>query len=170
MEDACKRLQKSEGRIFVPGPTYGIWFTEYSYDEFHEKIVPISIKAQANDGSNEVWIGCNGMVTVTHRTEACMASIASMENSDIESCRIYARIDGAPAIEEQALCMSLCMVQEDYKNASEIVSTMKAGKRARIRVSGPNDAHRRDFDLSLWGFNSAHDWTVSKCDLLSENE
>ena len=34
MNDTCNRLRKSEGRTLVPGPTYGVWFTGYRYDEF----------------------------------------------------------------------------------------------------------------------------------------
>ena len=167
MTNACKRLRKSDGRVSVPGPTYGVWFTRYSYDEFHERILPASIKAQANDGNNEVSIGCDGQVTAFHRTDDCQANVRA---GDIESCRIYARIDGSPAIEEQALCRSLCFVEADYRNDGEIVSAMQVGERARIRVSGPYDAHRRDFALSLWGFKSAHHWVVSKCASLSEVE
>ena len=170
MNDACKRLRKSERRITVPGPTYGVWFTRYSYDEFHERILPASIKAQANDCGNEVVVGCDGQLRVAHRTKDCLASLRTSD-SDIESCRIYARIDGSQTIEEQALCISLCFVgTEDYGNDNEIVSAMQIGERAKIRVSGPYDAHRRDFALSLWGFKSAHDWVVSKCASLSEAE
>ena len=165
MHDACKRLRKSEGRIFVPGPTYGVWFTGYRYDEFHERILPASIQALARDGRNEVMIGCHDDFMVAHMTEDCRANALGMQPREIKSCSIYARIDGGPAIEDQALCHSLCFVRA--RANGKIVSAMQVGERSMIRVLGPHD-ERRDFTLSLWGFKSAHDWVTSKCPSLPE--
>ena len=172
MNDTCSRLRKSEGRILVPGRTYGVWFTRYRYDEFHERILPASVQATAKDGDNEVLIGCDGRLAVGHRTESCVASAAATPQPSQEpagTCRIFARIDGGPAIGIRAWCdPSLCFFHEAYDSPKEIVPAMRTGKRARIRVSGSGDARRRDFGVSLWGFESAHDWVVSKCASLSE--
>ncbi len=153
----------------MPGPTYGVWFTGYRYDEFHEQVLRASVQAMAKDGDNEVLIGCDGRLDVFHRTGSCVASIAAESPTPSEACRIFARIDGNPAIGTQAWCdSSLCFLHEHHESAKEIVPAMQMGKHARIRVSGPRDARRRDFGVSLWGFESAYDWVVSKCAWLSE--
>ena len=132
------------------------------------------MQAMAKDGDSEVLIGCDGRLAVFHRTENCVASVAAnpqRSQSPAKTCRIFARIDGSPAIGTQAWCdSSLCFFREDYDRAKEIVPAMRTGKHARIRVSGPRDARRRDFAVSLWGFESAYDWVVSKCASLSEGQ
>ncbi len=170
MNDTCRRLRKSEGRILVPGRTYGVWFTSYRYDEFHERILPASVHAMAKNGDNEVLIGCDGRLAVFHRTESCVASAAvNLQPSQRPTCSIFARIDGSPALETRAWCdPSLCFFRPEYDSPKAIVPAMRTGKRARIRVSGSHDARRRDFGVSLWGFESAYDWVVSKCASLSE--
>ena len=169
MHDTCKRLRKSEGRILVPGPIYGVWSTGYDYDEFHERGLRGTVRALTNVGDNVVRMGCGVNVAVVHRTEACLSGLA--ETRFTEGCRVYARIDGDPAVEAKAWCDPLlCYVREDYRSDGVIVPAMQLGKRARIRVSGARGARRRDFDLSLWGLGSAHDWVMEKCASLSEQQ
>ena len=164
MRDTCKRLRKSEGRVVVPGPTYGAWFTQYTYDEFHEKILVGGTMAGAASGANEVVLTCGGKLSVVHRTEDC----SSRQGADAASlgswgsCRIEARVDGGPAVQQEALCRSLCFVVA-FATDSDVVAAMLTGKRAKMRVSGPNDMRRRDFEFSLWGFDSAHGWVNSEC-------
>lgn len=160
MYRACQRLRRSEGRIRVPGPTYGGWFTTCIYDEFHERTLPASIEAFAREDDNVVSIGCDGIITVAHRNETCPLPVL---NEDIESCDLYARIDEGSVVGGKALCKRLCPVREDLGNNSKILPAMLKGKRAQIRVSAPYGVQRRDFTLSLWGFKNAHDWIVTKC-------
>ena len=124
------------------------------------------------DGRDECELGTVAPIDVGRRTENCVASAAANpqpSQSPAKTCRIFARIDGSPAIGTRAWCdASLCFFREDYDSPKEIVPAMRTGKRARIRVSGWRDARRRNFGVSLWGFESADDWVVSKCASLSE--
>ena len=111
LHDACMRVRRSEGRILLPGPTYGVWFTRYTYDEFHERTLAGSVQAIVKSGDNEVAVGCGGQVDVFHRTEGCETQESEGE---IKSCSILARIDENGAIERPALCKSMCFHMEGY--------------------------------------------------------
>ena len=166
LHETCKRLRKSDGRVSVPGPTYGVWLTGYTYDEFHEKKLVGTISAGTANGANEVSLVCGGTLIVGHRTEDC----GRWEDADdgFESCRIAARVDGGQPVEQEAVCRSLCAVAA-FSTDGDVVASMLAGKRAKMRVSGPNGMNRRDFELSLWGFDSAHHWVSSECASASDS-
>ena len=173
MHETCKRLRKSDGRVIVPGATYGVWLTQYTYDEFHEKKLVGTIKAGTSSGANEVVLGCGGTLFVGHRTEDC-GRWAEVDDG-LESCRIAVRVNDGSPVEQEAVCESLCAVAA-FSTDGDIVAAMLTGtpnhptrKRAKMRVSGANDMHRRDFELSLWGFDHAHSWVSSECASASDS-
>lgn len=172
MDETCKRLRRTDGRVIVPGPTYGVWLTQYTYDEFYEKKLVGNIRAGTASGANEVDLGCGGTLFVGHRTEDCGRWAEA--DGGLESCRIAVRVNDGSPVEQEAVCKSLCAVMA-FSTDGDVVAAMLAGtpnhptrKRAKMRVSGANDMHRRDFELSLWGFDHAHCWVSSECATASD--